>query len=89
MICDNCFYDPVRDLAPVDQFGFIELKNALESSVVPSQMPGSETDYNGIDDPEKILGTPRDVFEAIEAQKAYEAALASSASSQAESGEDS
>ena len=74
MIVIDCHYDPVRDIAPVDEFGFIDLKSALHNSVVPSQMPESETDYNGIDDPQQILGKPRDVFEAIDTQKALEAA---------------
>lgn len=76
MIVKECNFDPVRDLHPVDQFGFIDLKTALDSSIVPSQMPESDTDYNGIDDPEKILGKPHDVFEAIDTQKALEAAAA-------------
>lgn len=77
MIITECSFDPVRDLAPVEQFGFIDLKVSLDSSVVPSQMPESSSDYNGIDDPNKILGKPRDVFEAIDTQKALEAAAAS------------
>lgn len=77
MIVEHCEYDPVRDIKPVDQYGFIDLKTALDSSIVPSQMPDSDSDYNGIDDPEKVIGHPRDVFEAIDAQTAYEAAVAS------------
>lgn len=79
MIVESIKFDPVRDLTPVDQYGFIDLKSALENSVVPSQMPGSDEDYNGIDDPSKILGTPRDIFEAMDAQKAVEAAAAAAA----------
>lgn len=77
MIVEKCQFDPMRDQHPVDQFGFVDLKNALETSVVPSQMPGSDQDYNGIDDPSKVLGSPRDVFEAVDAQAALEAAAAS------------
>lgn len=72
MIQDCLPYDPVRDIAPVDQFGFIDLKASLAESVVPSQMPDSETDYNGIDEPDKVLGKPHDIFEAMDAQKAAE-----------------
>lgn len=72
MIVLDCRYDPVRDIAPVEQFGFIELRSALAESIVPSQMPDSETDYNGIDEPDKVLGKPHDIFEAIDAQKAAE-----------------
>lgn len=78
MIVEECLYDPVRDLVPVDQFGFIELKSALAESVVPSQLPDSESDYNGIDEPDKVLGKPRDIFEAMDAQKAAEELAASS-----------
>lgn len=79
MIVSECAFDPVRDLRPVDQFGFVDLKVALDSSMVPSQMPGSDSDYNGIEDPEQVLGTPRDIFEAIDAQKAAESIASSSA----------
>ena len=77
MIPKECKYDPVRDLHPVDQYGFIDLKTALDSSIVPSQLPESDSDYNGIEDPQKILGKPHDVFEAIDTQKALEAAASS------------
>ena len=72
MIVESCVFDPVRDLAPVDQFGFIELKSALAESVVPSQLPDSDSDYNGIEEPDQVLGKPRDIFEAIDAQKVAE-----------------
>lgn len=80
MLQDNLVYDPVRDLHFVEQFGFIDLKTALDSSVVPSQLPESETDYNGIDDPSSIAGRPHDIFEAIDSQKALEASASASAS---------
>ena len=79
MLQENFAFDPIRDLQPVDQFGFIDLKSALAESVVPSQMPDSDTDYNGIDEPEKVLGKPHDIFEAMDSQKAFEE-VASSAS---------
>lgn len=77
MVVYDCSFDPVRDIAPVDQYGFIDLKTALDSSIVPSQLPDSESDYNGIENPEQVVGRPRDVFEAIDAMKAYENAFSS------------
>lgn len=77
MIVKDCNFDPVRDIAPVDQFGFVDLKLALDTSTVPSQMPGSDSDYNGIEEPEQIIGKPHDIFEAIDSQKALESAAAS------------
>lgn len=85
MIVKDCNFDPVRDIVPVDQFGFVDLKLALDTSMVPSQMPGSESDYNGIEEPQQILGKPHDIFEAIDSQKALESAAASANS---EGGED-
>lgn len=82
MIVTDCKYDPVRDLAPVEQFGFIDLKTALSESVVPSQMPDSDADYNGIDDPDKILGKPADIFDAIDSQKAIEQAASAAAANE-------
>lgn len=79
MVVESCPFDPLKDLKPVEQYGFIDLKTALDSSIVPSQMPESETDYNGIEEPEQIAGKPADIFEAIDAQKALESAAPESA----------
>ena len=75
MVVESCPFDPLKDLKPVEQYGFIDLKTALDSSVVPSQMPDSDSDYNGIEEPEQIAGKPSDIFEAIDAQKAVEASV--------------
>lgn len=66
MIVGPCRFDPVRDLCPVSQTGFIDLKSAFASGIVPSVAPNAEVDYNGIEDPGSILGKPHDVFEAME-----------------------
>lgn len=87
MVVTDCFFDPVRDIAPVDQFGFIDLKSALANSVVPSVMEGSDVDYNGVDDPEEVLGTPRDVFEAIDMQNALLDAVRESSGNDGEKSE--
>lgn len=70
MIVEKCFFDPVKDIAPVEQFGFVDLKSALANSVVPSVMADAENDYNGIENPDSILGKPSDVFEALDMQSA-------------------
>lgn len=88
MFCENCSYDPVRDIAPVEQFGFIDLKTALDSSIVPSQLPESDSDYNGIDEPARVLGKPHDIFEAIDTQKALEFAAAAESAGSSDDGKD-
>lgn len=68
MFVGSCRFDPARDLCAVSQTGFIDLKSAFETGVVPSVTADSESDYNGIEDPRSILGKPSDVFEAMEMQ---------------------
>lgn len=62
----NLSFDPLCDIKPVSQTGFIDLVSAYQNNCVPSQLPNSESDYNGIEEPESILGKPSDVFEAME-----------------------
>lgn len=64
MVVENCVYDEVVDIHPVDQFGFIDLVECLKNGEVPSTIADSEDQYNGIEDPGEILGKPSDVFEA-------------------------
>lgn len=62
-------YNPRTDLKPVEPFGFIDLKDALANSAVPSQLPDSDADYNGIEKPESILGKPADIFDAMSMER--------------------
>lgn len=57
-------FNPVCDLNPVDPYGYIDLRAAYENHNVPSEIADELANYNGIDDPNSILGTPRDIFEA-------------------------
>lgn len=78
MVIKSCKYDPVRDLKDVEPFGFVDLKNAFVERCVPSQVGESDADYNGIENPESILGKPSDVFEALDTAAALEKAAAAS-----------
>lgn len=57
-------YDPEKDLCPVDPFGFINLADAWLNHNVPTTVNDEVVNYNGIDDPESMLATPKDIFEA-------------------------
>lgn len=70
MVYTDFPFNPVRDKTPVSGTGFIDLKSAMVNNVIPSNIAESETDYNGIQDPASIMGKPRDVFEALDMQKA-------------------
>lgn len=65
MVVTECLYNEERDLKPVEPFGFVDLKESFVNNCVPSNTPESESDYNGIQDPGSILGTPSDVFDAL------------------------
>lgn len=78
MIVYDTPFDPIRDITPVDQYGFIDMKTAFDSSIVPSQLPESDADYDGTEDPAQILGKPRDIFEAMDSQRAAEDAASAS-----------
>lgn len=64
MLC-KCKYDPNRDMREVDPFGYVDLGKALVTGIVPSDVTGNMSSYNGIDNPESILGTPSDVFDSM------------------------
>lgn len=65
MLFTNLEFNPAVDKKAVEPFGFIDLKQALATSTVPSQLPDADVDYNGVEDPKSILGRPRDVFDAM------------------------
>lgn len=65
MICPEYFFNPMTDFHPVEQSGYIDLVQALNTGSVPSNLEGSDEDYNGMDMPDMILGKPEDVFEAF------------------------
>ena len=60
----ECKYNPITDITPVSQTGWIDLAECFRNSSVPTMIDDSEVAYNGIEDPASILGKPADVFEA-------------------------
>lgn len=64
MLC-ICKFDPMRDMREVDPIGFVDLGKALMTGIVPSDVTGNMSSYNGIDNPESIIGAPTDVFESM------------------------
>lgn len=64
-----CNYDPVRDLQDVEQNGWVDLAKANALGSVPSDLDASDLQFNEIDDPNSILGRPRDSFESAQMAK--------------------
>lgn len=77
MIVTDTHFDPIKDLNPVSQTGFVDLNSAFANNFVPSVSENAESDYNGIEDPASILGRPRDVFEGLEMESYIREASAS------------
>lgn len=80
-------YSPERDLYEVAQFGFVNLREAYLTHTIPSSIDGVDVNYNDIGSPDKILGKPKDVFEAYrmkDAIAARDAAIKDKASASSE-----
>lgn len=58
-------FDAFLDCGEVDQFGFVDLRQAFLTGTVEGGLAPDDTSYSGIDDPEAILPAPKDQFEAI------------------------
>lgn len=63
-------FNPKRDLSPVAQYGYVDLREAFLTNTIPSQMEGDDTQFNDIEDPGQILGMPKDIFEGFRMVKA-------------------
>lgn len=70
MLCENISYNPVCDIAPVDQTGFIDLAVAHSMNSVPAMLNAEALEYNEIEDPNSIVFRPSDDFEAMQAGRA-------------------
>lgn len=62
-------FDPVKDISPVEQFGYIDLVAANLTSSVPASITVEDAQYNGIEDPGAVAGRPRDIFEQAQGSK--------------------
>ena len=66
---ENLKYDPVRDVAPVQPYGFIDLRKALETKRIPADASAVPAAFNGIEDPAAVLGRPSDAFDSLAMQE--------------------
>lgn len=76
-------YDPKKDIAPVDQFGFIDLREAYVNHSIPGDLSVTVEDYNGVEDPSSLLGKSSDVFEAYRKAQYVKSAESSAAAAEA------
>lgn len=59
------YFDKSKDIKEVDKYGFVDLTLCLRTGSVPSDVSASVSNYNGIEDPQSIIGSPSDIFEAM------------------------
>ena len=69
-------YDPTIDLQDVDQFGFVNLNEAIEKGIIPAGNPDLEEIYNGVLNPSTLMHRAQDVFEATRAAQYVKDTLA-------------
>lgn len=62
-------FDPDKDFQKVESGLVVSLSEALRTGVVKESASTLET--NGIDDPDRIVGTVKNRFDAIEAERTY------------------
>lgn len=64
----TCEFNPDRDCLEVVSGLAVNITDMMQTGIV--QDGGSELDYNGIDDPNAVIGLVRDNFAAIDAMRA-------------------
>ena len=76
----STLYDPLMDVEEVDQFGFVDLRQAFLTGSIPGDMAADESKYNGIEDPDAVGSRADDEFAAIRYAQAFTAAESAAAS---------
>lgn len=61
----------VENISTVSQIGYVNLRVAMATGSVPSDLSGTENVSNGIEDPKSIIGKPDDLFSVLRANEAY------------------
>lgn len=60
----DLLFNPKSDSADVDQFGFIDLREAYMKHIIPADVAEGNDNYNDMDEPDTVGAKPSDVFEA-------------------------
>lgn len=63
--CKNCRYNPTRDVVSVSQQEVISIADAFVNGLIPDNVIAQESEYDGNENPESILGRPANEFEAM------------------------
>ena len=63
-------FNPAEDIAEVEQTGYIDLVDAFENHAIPADLSADDVSFNGIEEPDSILGRPRDRFDSMRMKSA-------------------
>ena len=66
---ENPQFNPEIDEADVDQFGFVDMREAIANNVIVGNADINQQSFNNIEDPSTIIGKPRDIFDAMAVEK--------------------
>lgn len=60
-----------KNVSTVSQYGYIDMRVAYATGVVPSSLEDTSNPSNGIDEPSSIIGRPDDIFSVKRAFQTY------------------
>lgn len=63
------WFDSRRDIAKVDQFGYVDLPKVLVNNTLPANMSNNDLKYSDIDNPQSVMNRPKDVFEVAHLER--------------------
>lgn len=66
---ENPQFNSEIDDAEVDQFGFVDMRDAIANGVIAGNADINQQSFNNIKDPSTIIGKPRDIFDALAVEK--------------------
>lgn len=78
-------FDPDRDLQQVEPCAAIDIKEVYNSGIVPVAAPSFVDHYNDCDDPNAIVGRPRNDFDADRIVHSVNEGIKEAAAAKAES----
>lgn len=62
----SCKFNPKRDVAPVEQDGYVDLVQAFKDGVIPSGVNVGDSEELPCKESDSLLPPPGDVFEQIQ-----------------------
>lgn len=77
-------YNPDVDRSEVDQFGFVDLNEAFEKGIIPSNAGMTEDSFNGVASPGLLIPHAQDVFESLRQTNYVQSVLKVAASKERE-----